>query len=188
MKAHKVFLSAASKVLKKQYFGSLSAHARYYRFCFHTCKHLAFLLFRLQPPDGRYPPDIRRISVTSRMGFVNFAKHIITEKNYIYWNHHGAVVWYKTMKNYYYTHYKHYYYLFFSIFLYNKSKNNLLWLFFIVWYQTTVMISINVIIFSNYMFCEVYKSHPWRHGYPPSGSWVLEAAFCKFYYARRLKR
>ena len=29
------------------------------------------------------------------------------------------------------------------------------------------MISINVIIFCNYMFCEVYKSHPWRHGYPP---------------------
>ena len=35
-------------------------------------------------PDCGYPPDIRRISVTSRMGFVNFAKHIITENNYIY--------------------------------------------------------------------------------------------------------
>ena len=31
------------------------------------------------------------------------------------------------------------------------------------------MISINAIIFSNYMICEVYQSHPWRHGYPPSG-------------------
>ena len=28
------------------------------------------------------------------------------------------------------------------------------------------MFSINAIIFSNYMFCEVYRSHPWRHGYP----------------------
>ena len=48
-----------------------------------------------------------------------------------------------------------------------------------------MMISINVIIFCNYMFCEVYKSHPWRHGYPPyirrisairtagSGGWSL---------------
>ena len=45
-------------------------------------------------------------------------------------------------------------------------------------------ISKNVIIFCNYMFCEVYKSHPWRHGYPAddrrisairtagSGGWV----------------
>ena len=48
-----------------------------------------------------------------------------------------------------------------------KDNNNVLELFFIVWYQTTVMISINVIIFCNYMFCEVYKSHPWRHGYSP---------------------
>ena len=31
------------------------------------------------------------------------------------------------------------------------------------------MISINAIIFSNYMICEVYRSHSWRHGYPPSG-------------------
>ena len=31
------------------------------------------------------------------------------------------------------------------------------------------MISINAIIFSYYMICEVYRSHSWRHGYPPSG-------------------
>ena len=31
------------------------------------------------------------------------------------------------------------------------------------------MLSINAIIFSDYMFCEVYRSDPWRHGYPPSG-------------------
>ena len=30
-------------------------------------------------PEGGCPPDIRRISVTSRMGSVNFAKHIIRE-------------------------------------------------------------------------------------------------------------
>ena len=28
------------------------------------------------------------------------------------------------------------------------------------------MISINAIIFSNYMICEVYRSQPWRRGYP----------------------
>ena len=28
------------------------------------------------------------------------------------------------------------------------------------------MISINAIIFSNYKLCEVYRSHPCRHGYP----------------------
>ena len=28
-------------------------------------------------PDGGYPPVTRRISVTSRMGFVNFVKHKI---------------------------------------------------------------------------------------------------------------
>jgi len=82
------------------------------------------------------------------------------------------VVWYQTIKN----NYKTLLLSFFSIFLYNKSKNNLLWLFFIVWYQTTVMISINVIIFSNYMFCEVYKSHPWRHGYPPDIRQISGAA------------
>ena len=27
------------------------------------------------------------------------------------------------------------------------------------------------------MFCEVYKSHPWRLGYPPSGPRVLEAGY-----------
>ena len=85
------------------------------------------------------------------------------------------VVWYQTIKN----NYKTLLLSFFSIFLYNKSKNNLLWLFFIVWYQTTVMISINVIIFCNNMFCEVYKSHPWRHGYPPSGPRVPEAGIKK---------
>ena len=82
------------------------------------------------------------------------------------------VVWYQTIKN----NYKTLLLSFFSIFLYNKSKNYLLWLFFIVWYQTTVMISINVIIFSNYMFCEVYKSHPWRHGYPPDIRQISGAA------------
>ena len=39
-------------------------------------------------------------------------------------------------------------------------------LFFIAWYQTTVMILINAIIFSNYMVCKVYLSYPWCHGYP----------------------
>ena len=38
----------------------------------------------------RYLPDFRRISMTSRMGFVNFAKHI-TENNYFFWNHHTFV-------------------------------------------------------------------------------------------------
>ena len=45
-----------------------------------------------------------------------------------------------------------------------------------------MMISINVIIFSNYMFCEVYRSHPEDSGgdrisagYPPSGVRVLGA-------------
>ena len=32
-------------------------------------------------PEGGYPPDIRRISVTSRMGSVKFANHIIRENN-----------------------------------------------------------------------------------------------------------
>ena len=32
-------------------------------------------------PGGGYPPAIRRISVTSRMGFVKF-----------YWNHHGGLI------------------------------------------------------------------------------------------------
>ena len=30
-----------------------------------------------------------------------------------------------------------------------------------------MMISINGIIFSNYMICEFFRSHPWRHGNPP---------------------
>ena len=52
-----------------------------------------------------------------------------------------------------------------------------------------LMISINAIILPNYMICEVYRFHPWRHGYPadirhpvggfrrpvPSGLRVLEA-------------
>ena len=46
----------------------------------------------IRNPDDGYPSDIRRISVTSRMGFVNFAKHLITEINYIIWNHHGALI------------------------------------------------------------------------------------------------
>ena len=33
--------------------------------------------------------------------------------------------------------------------------------------KPTVMILINAIIFSEYMICEVYRSHPWRHWYPP---------------------
>ena len=32
-------------------------------------------------PDGEYPPDTWRISLTSQMGSVNFAKHIIRENN-----------------------------------------------------------------------------------------------------------
>ena len=36
--------------------------------------------------------DIRCISMTSRMGFVNFAKHINRENNCIYWNHHGSLI------------------------------------------------------------------------------------------------
>ena len=31
------------------------------------------------------------------------------------------------------------------------------------------MNSIKAIIFSNYMICEVYQSHPWRHEYPDCG-------------------
>ena len=37
-----------------------------------------------------------------------------------------------------------------------------------------MMISINSIIFSNNI-CQVYRFHPWRHGYPPSGLRVPEA-------------
>ena len=37
------------------------------------------------------------------------------------------------------------------------------------------MISKKVIIFCN-MFCEVYKSHPWRHGYPPEIRQISGAA------------
>ena len=43
-------------------------------------------------PDGEYPPDIWRISVTSRMRSVNFANYVIKENNCIYWNHHGGLI------------------------------------------------------------------------------------------------
>ena len=53
------------------------------------------------------------------------------------------------------------------------------------------MISIKAIIFSNYKIYEVYRSHPWRHGYPldirqitggypPSGLRVPEAVLFLF--------
>ena len=66
------------------------------------------------------------------------------------------MVWYQTIKN----NYKTLLLSFFSIFCIIKDNDNLFFKKIIVWYQTTVMISINVIIFSIYMFCEVYRSHP----------------------------
>ena len=83
-----------------------------------------------------------------------------------------TVVWYQTMKN---NHNKLFLLLLYKKIL-KKDNNNVLLLFFIVWYQSAVMISINVIIFCNYMFCEVYKSHPWRHGYPPDIRQISGAA------------
>ena len=42
--------------------------------------------FRTRNPDGGYPSDMRRIPMTSQMGSVNFANHIIRENNCINWN------------------------------------------------------------------------------------------------------
>ena len=70
-----------------------------------------------QPPEPAVRmADIRRISVTSLMGFVNFAKHIIREN--ITFIEIITVVWYQTIKN----NYNKLLLSFFSIFLYNKRK------------------------------------------------------------------
>ena len=80
------------------------AHLLLYKIMIFFYKHLTFTnhtkenCLEYPLPEGGYPPVIRRISVTSRMGFENFAKHIIKENNCIYWNHHGAVL-YQTIKN-----------------------------------------------------------------------------------------
>ena len=48
------------------------------------------------------------------------------------------------------------------------------------------MISINSIVFSNDMIFEVYRSHPWRHGYPPDIR-PPEIRFCRLGFGLRCR-